>query len=660
MSELPASTTTSHAAPAAPAIAAPSASLALVRRIGYAVLGLQLTGFAIWSAILYSHFALTFDFAIYNQAWFLIAHGNLNPFITTQGFPFWQGHCEFIVWPLALFYWIWPHGVTLLWLQDISVVIAEGVAFTWICELASAHRPDRDAIWLAGSGLALLAVNPWIWWSVSFDFHSETLAIPFVVLLARDLASGRRRVWAWVPPLLTCGDVAGTYLFGLGISGVLAGSRYRRRGVVMAAIGLAATLLIALVHGNKASGGGLEAYAYLAGGVAGGPAGAGLSLGALAKGIASHPLAVLRVLWAKRLDMWTNLAPSGLLGVGFVWTLPIVVVVLLANSLFNGLLFAIPSFQDMPLYVLVPAGTVAVLVWLMRHNRRAAFFVSGALALQAVAWTIVFAPVTPGRWLKVSSAAAATLADIDARIPESATVVASQGVAGRFSGRTDVRPVFGPRTLRLGRRETWFVIAPSVGVETQSTASAMALITELAGPLHASLVTHANGIWAFRWNPPPGEQTVTVPGEWSPLPAWAGAGAAGGIVTDGSASAWHMASTGSRGYVADGLQWQVPAGKYQALVSLSTTGPVNVEVWNDTRNTLLARRMLVPTDGAETVSLAVNATAVVPASIYSGWGPFRGDFIPPPPGNRLEVRVWSPGSSVVNVYSAELRPAPAR
>ena len=38
------------------------------------------------------------------------------------------------------------------------------------------------------------------------------VAMPFAVLLARDLCNGRRRAWAWVLPLLACGDVAATYL----------------------------------------------------------------------------------------------------------------------------------------------------------------------------------------------------------------------------------------------------------------------------------------------------------------------------------------------------------------------------------------------------------------------------------------------------------------
>src|SRR3954470_21511865 len=49
---------------------------------------------------------------------------------------------------------------------------------------------------------------------------------------------------------------------------------------------------------------------------------------------------------------------------------------------------------------------------------------------------------------------------------------------------------------------------------------------------------------------------------------------------------------GAEGYVADQLEWRAPTGRYVADVTLATSGPVNVEVWNDTGNpaVLLSRR----------------------------------------------------------------------
>lgn len=283
--------------------------------------------------------------------------------------------------------------------------------------------------------------------------------------------------------------------------------------------------------------------------------------------------------------------------------------------------------------------------------------VTGLLVAQALGWAVVWAPRTSGQWLRVPAPVAATLAGIGARMPNSAAVIASQGVMGRFSGRVDVKALLGSGSIPISHRETWFIIAPLAGIETLSTATQMALVGELAGPLHATLVTHADGVWAFRWLPPAGMHALTVPDETTPLPAWAAPiapGAVGRPAIGGPAGTWRMTSAIDRGYVSDGLAWQEPPGRYQALVSMSSTGPVNVEVWNDTGNVLLARQSVPATTGIEAVALPVNATTAFRAHSYSGWGPFRADFVPPPVGERLEVRVWSPGGNLVNVYSAQL------
>ncbi len=347
----------------------------------------------------------------------------------------------------------------------------------------------------------------------------EPMAVLLTALLARDLANGRRRAWVWVTPLLACGDVASTYLIGVGLAGVLAGRGFRMRGAVLGLLGVTAILIITLGHGNRASGGGLHAYAYLA---TAGPTGSSLSLFAMAKGIVTHPLRILQALWAKRIDIWANLAPSGLLGVAYVWLLPLSVIVLLADNLWPSWLFASPGFQNVPLYPLLAVGTVAVLGWLAVRRRRTAFLLAGLLAVQAIGWTVVWGSRTPGQWLRVSSASAATLAGIAARIPASAEVIASQGVVGGLSGRSDIHPIFGPGTVPVGRGETWFIITPLEGIETQSTASAAALIGELADVLHATLVTHANGVWAFRWRPPPGVNSITRAGQLCGSPGLGG------------------------------------------------------------------------------------------------------------------------------------------
>ena len=225
--------------------------------------------------------------------------------------------------------------------------------------------------------------------------------------------------------------------------------------------------------------------------------------------------------------------------------------------------------------------------------------------------------------------------------------------------------------MPVARAETWFIIAPTAGIETQSTASAMALIGELAGPLHATLIAQANGVWVFRWRPPPGVHSVVVPDGMGPLPAWAAPGAAGRAVLTGPVSNWHVGSAGGQGYVCDGLAWLKPAGRYQASVTLSATGPVNVEVWDDNGDVLLARQSLPATAGVESITLPVNATTAysaagllrvgaVPGRLYcSAPGPAaRGTSVVPrrPGRQRLPGRPDPAGGHACGVTSAVSRP----
>ncbi|MGI9005779.1 MAG: DUF2079 domain-containing protein [Streptosporangiaceae bacterium] len=626
------------------------------RRIGYAVLALQLVGFCAWSELLYSRFAVTFDFAVYHQAWYLIAHGNLDPYSSISRLPFVRNDAEVAIWPLAPFYWIWPHDVVLLWLQDIGIVVAEAVAFTWACELAQRHCPGRRAVWLAAAGLILLVANPWTWWGISFDFHEEALAIPFAVLLARDLANGRRRAWAWVAPILAAGAPTTTYVIGIGLGAALASRRSRWPGIALMLVAFAYSGLIVALHADV--GAPLTRhYGYLATASMAAYAGTKLTTGAMVKGIISHPVNVLTTLWAKRVDLLANLAPAGLLGVGCIEVLPVVVVVLLANTLSFGLRFAQPLFQAVPVYVLVPAGTVAVLARLSRRRPRIATGLAVLLTAQAVGWLAVWGPDIATHWLRIPAATSSTLAEIAARIPGSAEVIASQGVVGRFSGRVAVHELAGPGTTPVTGRDTWFVITPAAGVELQSTASAVGLAGELAGKLHATLMAHGNGVWAFRFKPPPaGLRTVRIPADNAPQPAWAAPlapGSAGRPVLRGPVRKWHLTATGRAGYVEDGLEWLVPAGSYRVSVRMSAAAPVNVEVWNNTGDQLLTRRVIA-TRGVRTVVLRVNAEHPFTAPLYSGWGPFLASFVPPPAGQMLEVRVWSRGHIPVNVYRATI------
>ena len=356
---------------------AAGATLPVLRRVGYVILSLQLLGLGAWSALLYHRFALTWDFAVYHQPWYLIAHGDLDPRTSIESMTFWRNDSEFAIWPLAPFYWIWPHDVVLLWLQDIGIVVAEAVTFGWMCELAGRSGRGREAVWLAAAGLGLLVLSPWIWWSASFDFHLESIGLPFAVLLARDLYRDRRRMWIWIAPILSAGAPEAVYVVGIGLGAILAGRRYRARGACLAVIGVAYSGLIVAIHADNGAPLARH-YGYLAIAAAASYAhgrvasGTNLTTSQMAKGILSHPLHVIQALWDKRQDVSAALLPGGLLGIGFRPLLPWLLVALLSSVLSAGWRFAQPSFQLLPVYVLIPLGTVAALGWLATRWRRTA------------------------------------------------------------------------------------------------------------------------------------------------------------------------------------------------------------------------------------------------------------------------------------------------
>ena len=237
---------------------------------------------------------------------------------------------------------------------------------------------------------------------------------------------------------------------------------------------------------------------------------------------------------------------------------------LLSAILSAGWRFAQPCFQLLPVYVLLPIGTAAVLSALAARWRRAALVIAAIAVVQAAGWAVVWAPQIPEHWLRVSAPAAATLSQVQSEIPSSAEVVASQGIIGPFTGRADVHALVDNTSTPMRQPDVWFVVTPQQGTELQTPVSAMAFIGELAGPMHADLITHANGVWAFRWHKPPGLRRVPIPDGSGSIPAWAAAGTAGRAAITGPVTNWHAASTGRKGYVSDLITWLDPPGNYLA------------------------------------------------------------------------------------------------
>ncbi len=118
-----------------------SVSLDRARRLGWVLLGLQLVGMLVFSTVQYGRYALTMDFGAYSQAWWKIAHGQLDPWSSVFNTVFWKNDAEFLMWPLSLLSHLYPHAVMLLWVQDLAVVATELVVLGWILDVIGRRRP---------------------------------------------------------------------------------------------------------------------------------------------------------------------------------------------------------------------------------------------------------------------------------------------------------------------------------------------------------------------------------------------------------------------------------------------------------------------------------------------------------------------------------------
>lgn len=639
-------------------------TLRRARTAGLCLLGLQFLGLCWWSSVLAGRYALTWDFAIYAQAAHLIAHGQLDPYSTLLSHAFWRDHGAFLMWPLALSQSLWPHPVTLLWMQDAATVAMEATAFLWICDIAALqtqrHRRARSGVVLVALGVILLVWNPWIVWASSFDFHIEAFSALCVVACARNIFLGRRRAWIWALLALSTGDLGATYLAAVGVSAALSGRCRLWRGSAIALLGVAWFLFLSAIHGTEGSSAGIYAQILTGNNARVVPNGES-SLKVLSAAF-DHPTRAVQALWSNRIDLWANLSPGGI--VGLLWVPVLVPVALvLAESQFAGYEFSYPGVQNIMVVPLVVVGTVALLSGLFgagsigRGRRWLASIVFGLLILNTIAWSVVWIPHAADRWLTVSPSAARTLRRVRAQIRPSDEVVASQGIIGAFADREQVYALFDANTsVPVHARRLWVIFAPTQGIELASVHGTYADISSFAHRQRAHLVADSNGIWAFEWDVPSGTTNLDLgsPRD-SEVPAWTIAGSAGEAVENGPQADWYTASTSSAGYVVDHAYWREQRGTYRAEVSLSASQTANVEVWNATTSTLLSRQSVPATNGRTTVQSTFSLASTPSERIFSGFGPWSTD-VAEPVGDQIEIRVFSPGGAdIVDVYSAGLR-----
>ena len=654
-------------------------------RVAWLVLGLQLAAMVAWSTLLYARWQETFDFAMRYQAWWSIAHGDLDPYATVAGYSFFQDHFALVNWAMAPLSRLWGGGLWLAWAQDAIVVAGESGALLLVADATRRSGwPAHVPRWVAVALVTLLLVaNPWVYATISFDVHFQTVAgASFAMLCCRELVRGehRRRVAVWAVLTLACGDVAATYLAAVGLSGVLLGRPTRRAGGILFVAGLAWFVLITAIganHGSYLS----HHFAYL---LPHDLRGKRISAVTLFESMASHPLLLVEHVWSKRAALWPYASSAGLLG-AFTPLSVLPDLVLVEAGMSQGRTIAGVAFNQFGAVLFTAPLSVLALGWasvrlapvhsaprrevtalgrtervgrvrrLALSPRRAAAALGALLAANAVVWAIVWIPQLPGQWLTVPTGVAATLDRVQREIPPGAEVVASQGVVGRLADRRWVYAVNDTRQIfPLHTANDYFVVVPYAGIEVASVEVQEALVGELAGSLHARLLLHAEGVWLFRLHRRHGTSSVSLPVTTS-LPAWTAETVTGRFVTTGPPSTWHVAKVSKQpGYLLFGAEWNRAPGDYVAHLVISCSATVQLQVWDTSAGKLLAEQNIDAAPGRRTVAVRLRVVDRDARHAATGWGPYSFVPVSPPANDEIEVRLWTSGAGAADVYRVAL------
>lgn len=606
------------------------------------------------SWVQYSHFALTKDFAIYHQAWYEIAHGNLNPREFVNGSRYYKNHLEILMWAFAPLYWVWPHSFWLLALQDTGVVGAALVAALWSLRLIEQSSLSRvEQRFLSVVALVLLLANPWFMESATFDFHFQDIAGFFLIMSAWQFSKNRNIAAFILAGLVTLtGNVSMTYLVALGFSVALHDRGRRLRGWAVVLIGIAGFLLSEHLGVNLgATVTASHSVTTASEGSANAPS--------LIVAILSDPSRMMSHLWDAKTNVYANIAPEGILGLANIWAFPIVVLLLIENALPGSfLLFSTPGFQSDPIYALLTVGTISVLIKAIMKKRNLGL-VFGVLVIinvlgWAVAWTGRIVPVSFTD--HITNSGASTLQSVRRRVPHNAEVVASQGILGRFAGRRYVLPFpIGHTAVPIKTKTVVFIVSPYEGIDVSSVSTELNRIAYLSHLPGSHLLSKKSGIWAFEWTHPRGVKSIVIPSS-NTTPAWGLGTVVGTPVLEGSLHDWHMGTqSNAYGYVVNQAYWRLANGQYQVKVRIAESGPTNLEVWNATGKVLLRRVALPATNGIENITVPFSVRHQYPLHVYKGIGLFRMD----PPGgsspyDNIELRVWTPGHEIVSVYSLKI------
>ena len=500
----------------------PGPDLRRLRTASLIAFGFQFVALVAVSSVVHRRATLGIDYGIFAQAATQIGRGDLLPRSTLSNVDYLSSHFELVMWPLAGLVRITGTAWTLLVVQAAALAAAGAVCVTWVADLVRSeplHRGWATAI-TAGTA-AVLLVNPLAYGTAAQDFHTWPLAALAVVLAARDVWAGRTgRAWIWAVAALACGDVGGVYLFGVGISAVLAGRSTRRTGALLALAGVVWVLGVSAAGHNQASHVD-RGYAYLAD-VETLPDGAAGFL-AMAGGAVTDPATPLGVVSDRSDTLVGHLATGGLVGVATPWGIGVPAITLTANVLQADPVFVGQPFQNVVVTPFVAFGSAWLVTRLAgarrpRSSRRVAALV-GAVALgAAVLGAVAELPRTTERngvGGLVPEAQAAALLEALERTPDDAQVLSTVPTIGRFSERAHVWGLTAPpsgasQIIPVATDRVVVVLDRIHAPQLFSRPHQDALERDLGSTGTLEVLVDRNDVTAYLWDPPVEVREVVI------------------------------------------------------------------------------------------------------------------------------------------------------
>ncbi len=499
-------------APAGPV--RPIPDLRRLHAAALAAFGVQFVVLLTVSSVVHHRSTVGIDFGIFAQAATQIGRGDLLPRSTLSNVDYLSSHFELVMWPLAVLVRLTGTAWTLLVVQAAALATAGAVCVTWVVDLVRSEplRRGWPAAITLGTAFVLL-VNPLAYGTAAQDFHTWPLAALAVVLAARDVWGGRHgRAWIWAVGALACGDVGGVYLFGVGLSAVLAGRSTRRTGVLLLVAGLAWVLGVSAAGHNQASHVD-RGYAYLAD-VPTLPDGAAGFL-AMAGGTLSDPATPAGVVADRSETLVGHLATGGLVGVATPCGIGVPAVTLAANVLQADPLFVGQPFQNVVVTPFVAFGSAWLVVRLAaarrsRTARRLAAIVGivavGAASLGALA-ELPRTTERNGVGGLVGAAQASALLEALDRTPDDAQVLSTVPTIGRFSEREHIWGLTAPptgstRSIPIATDRVVVVLDRIHAPQLFSPAHQEALEADLRSIGTSEVIVDRDDVTAYLWDPP--------------------------------------------------------------------------------------------------------------------------------------------------------------